>query len=156
MNSEKAQDPISYTPGGDQVMQLAPPPPASFGPEWSHSFWEFWSRGKTCFVGCYCPGFLFGRTQARNKDPTLSNYSRFNSLCCAWHCLAWLGGWQFILQAIKRGDMRDQYGIRGNGVTDCLGACCCPVCALIQEEKESLQRTQGAMEYQRPQGMSYP
>lgn len=155
---------MSYNPGGPQpdgVMQHQNgnnglPPQAQFGSDWSHSFWEFWSPGKTCFMGCCCPCFLFGKTQARNRDPTLSTYSSFNSMCCGWYCLACVGGFQCILQTIKRGEMRDQYGIRGSGAMDCLGAWCCPACGLIQEEKESLLRTQGSVGYQKPQGMSYP
>lgn len=62
---------------------------------------------------------------------------------------------------MKRGDMRAKHGIEGNGCTDCMTAWCCYCCALIQEEKESLLRTQGVdpktgQQYQAPTGMSYP
>lgn len=107
MNDDKAQDPVYDTHGGHGVMQPDAHQAASFGTEWSYSFWEFWTPGKICelslslshshflshskaqlltfsrtigLMGCCCPGFLFGKTQARNKDPTLSKYSRINSL----------------------------------------------------------------------------
>jgi hypothetical protein len=55
--------------------------------------------------------------------------------------------------------MRDQFGIEGSGVTDCLGSWCCPCCGLIQEEKEAKLRAEGGAAVQgyaqQPQ-MSYP
>jgi hypothetical protein len=39
--------------------------------------------------------------------------------------------------------MRDEFGIKGNGCTDCLGAWCCPCCGLMQEEKEAKVRSEG-------------
>ncbi|OJJ42015.1 hypothetical protein ASPZODRAFT_20870 [Penicilliopsis zonata CBS 506.65] len=147
---------MSYSPGGDQGPPLDGLPPASFGPEWSSSFWQFWSPGKTCLVGFICPAYLFSRTQARNKDPTLSNFRSCNHMCMAWHALTCLGGGSAILHAVKRRDMRDQYGIQGNSARDWLATCFCRPCALIQEEKESLLRAQSTVGYERPQGMQYP
>ena len=67
-------------------------------------------------------------------------------------------GFSWILQCLKRGDMRDRYGIQGSSVEDCLGAMCCPCCGLVQEEKESLIRTQEApaQGYQMNPAMHHP
>lgn len=60
------------------------------------------------------------------------------------------------LQFIKRGELREQYGIKGDQLTDCLYSACCHCCVLIQQDKEIVHRqvaagqTQG---YVAPQGM---
>ena len=37
---------------------------------------------------------------------------------------------------ISRSKLRHQYGIKGNGCTDCLVSGFCGCCALVQEDKE--------------------
>jgi hypothetical protein len=74
---------------------------------------------------------------------------------CALSCC---GLW-WILQTIKRSDMREQLGIQGSGFGDCCASYCCPCCALMQEEKEMVRKSEmvtHTAEYQPPQGMMYP
>jgi len=40
------------------------------------------------------------------------------------------------VQTMQRGSTRGRYNISGNGCVDCLAACCCPVCELVQEARE--------------------
>jgi len=42
---------------------------------------------------------------------------------------------------IKRGEIRERFGIQGNGTGDCCTAYWCSCCALIQQEKEVKART---------------
>lgn len=37
---------------------------------------------------------------------------------------------------MNRGDVRATYNLTGNGCKDCLCACCCAPCDLIQQDKE--------------------
>lgn len=68
---------------------------------------------------------------------------------------------------LKRWEIRNQFGLKGNEVEDCLVSSCCAFCAIIQQEKEVVvrQRTytgrQGPSEtanmgYQRPPNMATP
>lgn len=43
---------------------------------------------------------------------------------------------QWIIQMMQRGEIRKRYGLSGNGCTDCLMACCCGPCDLVQQDKE--------------------
>ena len=66
-----------------------------------------------------------------------------------------------MYQGLKRSEMRGKYGIKGDTVVDIVGACFCPCCGIMQEEKESLLRSQGVdaktgAQYQAPGNMQYP
>jgi len=52
-------------------------------------------------------------------------------------------GCQWILQMMQRGEVRSKYGLKGDGCTDCLCACCCVPCDLVQQDKEAQFREQG-------------
>ena len=41
---------------------------------------------------------------------------------------------------IKRKEVRHTFLIKGDDVEDCVISACCPCCALIQQEKEVVQR----------------
>lgn len=126
------------------------------GPKWSNSFWSCFQPVDLCCFAYWCPCVLFGKTHHRLQEPAMQNYSIFNTYCCGWLALAYCGGFHCILQTINRGNMREQLGIEGNGLTDCLGSWCCPCCGLIQEEKEAVLRTEGgAAGYQQQPQMSY-
>lgn len=42
--------------------------------------------------------------------------------------------------SMQRADIRDKYHLRGNCATDIATACCCVLCDLVQQEKESEHR----------------
>lgn len=75
----------------------------------------------------------------------------------AWFALGCCGV-QWILQTVRRSNMREELGIKGSGFGDCCGAFWCPCCGLLQEEKEMVRRTEMSQGtgYQAPQGMKYP
>ncbi|KAI9794478.1 MAG: hypothetical protein M1833_000391 [Piccolia ochrophora] len=113
--------------------------------EWRNGFWDCCSPSGTCCMGYWCPCILFGKTQHRLKDPTLQSYDTFNGNCIGWWALTCVG-LQWAFQMMKRGELREQYNLDGSGFKDCCGAYCCPCCGLVQEEKEVLFRTQGAVQ----------
>ncbi|GLA16064.1 hypothetical protein AnigIFM62618_002625 [Aspergillus niger] len=68
-----------------------------------------------------------------------------------------LGFSQWIYQTIKRGELRNKYGIQGSCCGDCCVSMCCGCCALIQEEKEAEIRTRPQVTgYQMAPQMAYP
>ena len=44
---------------------------------------------------------------------------------------------------VKRKEVRQTFLIKGDDVEDCVISACCPCCALIQQEKEVVQRQHG-------------
>lgn len=65
--------------------------------------------------------------------------------------------------SMQRADLRDRYHLRGNCATDIATACCCVLCDLVQQEKESEHREPlvsppGGPQpgYQMQGGMTYP
>ncbi|PYH55385.1 PLAC8 family protein [Aspergillus niger CBS 101883] len=76
--------------------------------------------------------------------------------CMIWSFLS-LGFSQWIYQTIKRGELRNKYGIQGSCCGDCCVSMCCGCCALIQEEKEAEIRTRPQVTgYQMAPQMAYP
>lgn len=68
-------------------------------------------------------------------------------LASMWFGLSWIPVW------LQRSDLRNKHNLRGSGCTDCLSACCCPECDIIQVEKEAERRERApgnqALGYQR-------
>ncbi|KAF2250060.1 PLAC8-domain-containing protein [Trematosphaeria pertusa] len=108
--------------------------------EWHHSGASCCSPIGTCCLAWWCPCILFGRTRYRTKNNgNMSGHSCCNGSCAAFCGLMCLGV-PFILPWINRGDMRAKYHLKGNGCTDCLCACCCTPCDMVQQEKEVIYR----------------
>jgi len=159
MNQQQIQpNGVNYQPQQQPSQQaMAYEKAQSFGKKWTFGFWDCFSPVSTCCLGCWCPCILFGRAQAREKgevDP-----SGCGLMCCAYYCLMHIGG-QSCLQGFQRANMRDKYGIEGSLAMDFVGACCCPCCGLVQEDKEALLRQTGVdattgQQYSAPAGMSY-
>ncbi|KAF2106822.1 PLAC8 family-domain-containing protein [Lophiotrema nucula] len=105
--------------------------------EWHHSGSSCCSPIGSCCLAWWCPCISYGRTHHRVKfDGNMSGYSCCNGSCCGFTALGCLG-LSFILPMIQRGDIRAKYHLNGNGCKDCLCACCCQPCDLVQQEKES-------------------
>ncbi|QDS71190.1 hypothetical protein FKW77_010234 [Venturia effusa] len=74
-----------------------------------------------------------------HKDSQLKGWSVFNGDCCAFYALGCIGC-HWIVQMMGRAEIREKYHLKGNGCTDCLCACCCGPCDLVQQEKEIMNR----------------
>ncbi|KAJ5526582.1 cell number regulator 11 [Penicillium frequentans] len=124
--------------------------------EWSSSFWDCFSPTKTCALAWCCPCALLGRTSSRLEDPALKEYSYMNGDCCIYaathYCyLCW------VPLMMKRREIRRHFGIGGSSCNDCILACACPCCLLMQQEKEvEAQYVRLQSGYQAPAGMEYP
>ncbi|KAJ6004206.1 PLAC8 family-domain-containing protein [Penicillium canescens] len=77
--------------------------------------------------------------------------------CGLFTCLGFVWS-HWILQTIRRSELRQQFGIKGNCCGDCCAVFWCSCCAIIQEEKEAELRTRPAAQaaYQPTSGMVYP
>ncbi|KAI9882960.1 MAG: hypothetical protein M1823_005293 [Watsoniomyces obsoletus] len=109
---------------------------------WINSFWSCCSPMDVACMSCWCPCIQFAKTQHRLKDPELRTYETVNPNCLI-HFGLLCAGFSWAFQLIKRSEFREKFNVEGSGVRDCLATCCCPCCALVQEEKEVLLRTHG-------------
>ncbi|CAI6334185.1 unnamed protein product [Periconia digitata] len=105
--------------------------------EWHNSGSSCCSPIGTCCMAWFCPCILHGKTRHRvRNNGDMSSYS-----CCNSSCMGFCGllacGVGFILPWISRADMRAKYGLEGNGCKDCLCACCCGPCDMVQQSKEA-------------------
>ncbi|KAJ6031009.1 PLAC8-domain-containing protein [Penicillium herquei] len=129
---------------------------------WNYSLCDCCSPASLCLTSCCLPCLTFGKTQARLQDPKLENYSSCNGDVrqwpvhsmflvsmdanlqveqCAIFTLLTFAWSQWIFQTIRRGEMRQKYGIKGSCCGDCCTTFWCGCCALTQEEKEVELRT---------------
>ncbi|GFF65859.1 cell number regulator 11 [Aspergillus lentulus] len=133
------------------------PAPAAQQPhEWSSSFWDCFSPTETCLVGWCAPCCLFGKTQSRLQDPALKEHQYVNGDCCLYALSSYCGLY-WVLLMIKRGQLRQRFGIQGSTFQDCWQSCLCPCCTLVQNEKEVEARSNNIqVGYQPPSGMAYP
>lgn len=123
--------------------------PATGGSQWQNDFWTFFEPMETCLFAWCLPCVLFGKTSARLKDPSLTNFNYLNGMCCAFYCC------HCIVTPLERGKLREKYGIEGSMIMDVAASWICPWCTLVQMEKEATQRGQTAGGYQRTEGMTY-
>ncbi|KAJ5928991.1 PLAC8-domain-containing protein [Penicillium verhagenii] len=106
-------------------------------------------------LATFCPCALLGRTSSRLRDPELKESNYINGDCCIYlasnYCyLCW------VPLMFKRRHTRQKFGISGSGCNDCMAACFCPCCLLVQQEKEvETQYTRLQSKYQAPEAMKY-
>ncbi|EEU48783.1 hypothetical protein Neosp_011420 [[Neocosmospora] mangrovei] len=90
----------------------------------------------SCLLGTFCPCILLGKTADRMRDPTMQTADTCNSdalIFCAINCVTGCG---WIYSMMKRGEIRERFGIQGSGMGDCCVSYWCLCCALIQQDNE--------------------
>ncbi|KXH38763.1 PLAC8 family protein [Colletotrichum nymphaeae SA-01] len=90
----------------------------------------------TCIVGTCLPCLLLGKTSERMRDPTMQTYEAINTDCLLMCGITWFTGCGWIYAMMKRGEIRERFGIKGSGGSDCCVSYWCGCCALIQQDKE--------------------
>jgi len=131
--------------GPEYIAQPQPGYTTQSGPftnQWQSSLFDCFSDGELCLKATFCPCFVFGKTQTRYKDPSMASYERVNSECLTWAGLQYCFGVGWVYQFLRRKEMRERWALEGDTCTDCLTTWCCHCCALIQQEKEVIGRTQ--------------
>lgn len=107
--------------------ETANPEPEKVG--WSYGLLRCFDDSELCFLGFFCPCYLWGKTRTR-LNPESSVWS---------NCFIYLikgpnkayGGWETNRETIRR-----DYGIAGSCFEDCMTHLLCHCCAVIQEERE--------------------
>ncbi|KAI1180711.1 PLAC8 family-domain-containing protein [Nemania sp. FL0916] len=112
----------------------------------------------SCLLAWCVPCILLGQTSERQRDPSLQSADLLNSDCLIHGALTCCGcGW--IYQMLKRGEIRERYGVKGSGCGDCCVSFWCSCCALIQQDNEVKIRQQAqpiTQGYQAQAGMHMP
>ncbi|PMD31430.1 hypothetical protein L207DRAFT_188587 [Hyaloscypha variabilis F] len=109
--------------------------------EWHDDIFNcFEGPDNLCLKATFCSCFVYGKLAHRTRDPTLTGYNRFNVDCLIFPFC----GIGYVLQFLKRLEVREKYNIKGDLVTDVLFSACCACCSLIQVEKEVIARQSGA------------
>ncbi|KAF9547468.1 PLAC8-domain-containing protein [Agrocybe pediades] len=112
------------------------------GRAWSHGFCDCFGDCGTCVVACCCPCIVYGQVANRYEHLTQQGFPDpdkggcCNSACMIHGLLTACLGAGFIMQFMKRGDIRSRYNISGGGCGDCMAAWCCAPCELTQESRE--------------------
>ncbi|KXT11287.1 hypothetical protein AC579_1671 [Pseudocercospora musae] len=100
----------------------------------------------TCMGSWFCSPCLFGRSWQRLEQFPNQNKEDFSN--CSSGCWIFCGascfhfGWLATL--LKRMELRERFGIQGNGCTDCLVSYFCTPCTLAQMETELKDRAASA------------
>ncbi|RSL88804.1 hypothetical protein CEP51_001546 [Fusarium floridanum] len=90
----------------------------------------------SCLLGTFCPCILLGKTADRMRDPTMQTADTCNSDCLIFTAINCVTGCGWIYSMMKRGEIRDRFGIQGSGMGDCCVSYWCLCCALIQQDNE--------------------
>ncbi|CAM1504321.1 Fc.00g019120.m01.CDS01 [Cosmosporella sp. VM-42] len=107
--------------------------------EWQNSLCDC-SPCDNCLLGTFLPCILLGQTADRMRDPTMATADNFNSDCMLFCGIQCVTGCGWIYAMMKRGEIRERFGIQGSGMGDCCTTYWCLCCALIQQEKEAKGR----------------
>jgi Cys-rich protein (TIGR01571 family) len=110
--------------------------------EWSSGFFGCLSPIDACLMTYCCPCVTFGKTHHRMmKNNSMEGYEPVNT-----SCLMFLGsacfGLHWVLEAMQRSEIRKKYNLQGSCLTDIAVACCCVLCDLTQQDKETALREQ--------------
>ena len=104
---------------------------------------------------------MLGQTADRMRDPSMASADTLNSDCLVFTAIQCCTGCGWIYVMMKRSEIREHYGIQGDGTSDCCVTYWCACCALIQQDKEVKVRTSNAaglitQGYQAQAGMQMP
>ncbi|KAK4038045.1 hypothetical protein C8A01DRAFT_17817 [Parachaetomium inaequale] len=105
----------------------------SFTGEWQTSLVR-WSPCGTLWKALCCPCVIYRETAQRLRDPTVPAEKR-GSDCVEFGRDFCIGTYAISLKD-HRAQIRRRYRIRGSSNNDCLVACCCYACAVMQHDDE--------------------
>ncbi|KAH7124919.1 PLAC8 family-domain-containing protein [Dactylonectria estremocensis] len=103
--------------------------------EWSNDLYSY-GPCNTDLLGTYMPCILLGQTSDRIRDPTMETAESCNCDCMIFCTIQCMTGCGWIYTLMKRRQIREQFGIKDNGMSDCYTSYWCSCCAPTQQEKE--------------------
>ncbi|EAU82184.2 hypothetical protein CC1G_11374 [Coprinopsis cinerea okayama7 len=127
--------------GGNRNVKNLPLGPD--GREWSNGLCSCCDEPGTCLLAWCCPCIVYSRVKHRYEHLATKGVPdpEHGGDVCTSDCLIHAAvtscvglGWLF--QMMNREKIRSRYSIRGGGCGDCLTACCCTPCELVQESRE--------------------
>jgi Cys-rich protein (TIGR01571 family) len=155
---------------------ISAPGPTDARP-WSSAFFGCFDPIDLCCLTYFLPCVTFGKTHHRTrKNGNMEGYEPINTSVSSFHfvfmtltliyiqCLLLMGsacvGLHCIPMAMQSADIRKKYGLAGSCLEDIAKACCCALCTLTQNEKETIIREaehqKGSSEqYSQGESMSY-
>jgi Cys-rich protein (TIGR01571 family) len=93
--------------------------------EYQHSLFGCFENCYVCCCAIWCPCIVAGRIAEKIGDS-----------CCCCGLIACVPIANFICRACQRQKVREQKGISGSIICDCLAAWCCYACTLCQDGME--------------------
>jgi len=107
---------------------------------WSNQFFGCCSPIDLCLITYCLPCVTFGKIHHRTrKNGNMEGYEPINTSCLLFLASACFG-LHWIPESMQRADIRRKYNLEGSCLTDIAIACCCALCDLTQQEKETTIR----------------
>ncbi|UJR36849.1 hypothetical protein I4U23_029562 [Adineta vaga] len=104
--------------------------PVYYQQPWKEAVCDCFHDGHICCYGFWCCCCLYGENVAK-----IENSSRCFTHCCIYTLLS-MFGCCCLIHSVKRGRIRERYGIVEDACGDCFITCCCSTCAICQEARE--------------------
>jgi len=95
------------------------------GAEWAHGLFGCFDNCGLCIITYFVPCLTAGQ----NAEAVGKN-------CLLWGFLATCGLIGVYTIAVVRKEVREQKGIEGTMMMDCITTWCCPLCVIIQTAQE--------------------
>lgn len=102
---------------------------------WANGIFDCGNDCGICCVACWCPCITYGQNVQK-----FDRNQGWEVPCLMYFGLNWIAAAGFVLSCLKRGEIRNRFGIPGDACQDC---CChfwCTACVLTQEQLELERR----------------
>jgi len=102
---------------------------------WTAGLFDCFEPIEDCVIGYFAPCVIYGRTSERLLKGNDAEHELVNNECIMFGVAACFG-LHWVLNTLKRSELREKYHIEGSIVEDCALSWCCGCCAVIQQDKE--------------------
>lgn len=93
--------------------------------DWNNGLFGCCNDCGTCLVTCFCPCYTAGK-----------NAEAVGDSCILCGLAFFVPVVDLVTMISVRGKIREQHGVGGSIITDCLSIFCCMPCALVQEAQQ--------------------
>ncbi|KAH9993550.1 PLAC8 family-domain-containing protein [Russula vinacea] len=109
--------------------------------DWSFGLFDCFGRCGLCCWSTWCPCVVYSKNKQRLRSlqiqgaPLDGGGEAYDDQCCVYGALD-IDGKGWVMEMQTRAELRERYGIRGDGIGDCFALWCCRPCSLTQERRE--------------------